>query len=1071
MLRKRILVISDSPILYSGLGRWCRELVLRLIPDHEVAIAGWHYDGRKHDYPVHIYPLEKLTTNTVRQLANIIEDFQPDIVLGLGDIDYFGDFVELKERFARSRAMSFMLYLTVDGNPLNPNWIPIAKTADKLFVCTEFAKKVLFSLDPSLKSEVVQLGYDPNVFGEANREQLRTANGFGLDKFIIVTNQQNTVRHNLNALIWAFADFLKEKPEADALLYMNTDIQDQAGPNLRYEARRAGIEDKIMFGKNNSVIAAIPDSEINGLYNLADVIVSPSCNEGFGLPILEAMSAGVIPIGTNYSSLVELCEKTGLLVPVGAFLTTNVGIRQAIISHSGLVKALGVAYDEFKEHKDTWTNRRQNCKDFAIRYTWSRTAKKIKDAIVKRESYPLALEQVSTGKIGIMTTWNEQCGIAGHVKKYVESLKSDKVVFACSIRSKLTIEVPDEDYVRRCWHRNFNDYTFLIEEIKKAGISVLHVHHEFSFYENVANFHKFLQEVKSLGIKTIITYHTVLNLNNLLVTHANVCDKVSVCFNDEVECLKDYDLEHVSNPIEWVENVDKETARAKLGLTSKHIYLSSGFWQEHKGYLQNVQILPELIKVFPDILFIIVGSHTPGHPYWEATNELIDRLKLRDHVLIVDKYVLKEELYDYLHAADVLVYNYFVKFQSASAAALTGLSAHRPVITTDSPMFSYIKNEAIKTKMGDLQRLSRAIKELFEDTAYAEILVNRADKLLKNITPEKIAEKYESIYAELKPIEIPLAVNPDILIGAPTYNDYDRIDKLLTSIEENTDTEGKTYQLVIVDDGSDNLRKLAGLRRVCRKHNVPLIEHEVNKGIPSAWNTLTNFDKTSKYVVLFNDDIQVRKDWLKAGLFMLDNNENIGGVGWPLIQINKDTGKPNDKYGLPDEATDIGVVGAAVGCSFMFLRSVYDKTLGFWEDLVSFYEEIDMGFQMKDKGYESVMLPYPALEHWGSQTFGSNQMLAVRDIDESLLSKSEYIKVLNHYKTNLAIDPANHQNLLLNNKAYRMDYARVLFSKRWKTQDMFINPQAEVHNRLFKDRPKRLIKWLNKELQVTEKDV
>ncbi|MFA5036683.1 MAG: glycosyltransferase [Candidatus Izemoplasmatales bacterium] len=1072
MSRKRILVVSDSPTLYSGLGRWCREVSARLAPDHDVAVAGWHYQGQRHEYPFHIYPLEKQSCifpsqQSINQLNSIIEDFQPDYILGLGDLDYFSDFPEMKRYFSKARAPEIILYLTVDGLPLFPGWAPIALCADKVFSCTEFGKKVLKSLDSRIDAEVLPLGYNPDVFGiSGTRKQLREMNNFSDNKFVIIANQQNTPRHNLNALVWAYADFLKERPNAESYLYINTDPQDPAGPNLLVEAKRAGIEKKISFGFNRSVLKAVGDNEVNGLYNMAEVIVLASCNEGFGLPALEAMSAGTIPIVTNYSSLTELASKTGILVPPSGFMTTNFGIRQAIISHDGLVKALTIAYDEFANKRDDFNKRRLTCIEFARNFTWSKVTKRLNDYFIER------LPTVSfgkTGNIGVMTSWNEQCGIAEHNKKYVDKLPN-KTVFACSKRSPLNEEVQDEDYVVRCWTRDFNDYNTLLEAIKKKEIAILHIHHEFSFYENQVMFKSFLKELRKLGIKTILTMHTVLNINNLLAQFSGLVDKVTVCFNDEVDFLKEVDLEHVNNAIEWVDPRDKELVRNKLNITSKHVIVSSGFWQIHKGYYQVIQTMPELLKDFPDLLYIIVGGHAEGLPYMKKVNSLIEELNLKDHVLIIDKYVPREELYDWLSAGDVLVYNYDIKFQSSSAAVLTGLSSHRPVVTSDSPMFSMLRNEAIKIPTNDLGKLRRAIKELFEDTGYGDILVSRADRLLKNLTPEKIAEKYGVLYKELEPAYTFGIDSPEVLIGVPTYNNYERVDTLLTSIKENTE-EGK-YQLVCVDDGSSNMRMLAGLRRVCKKHNVPLVEHPVNKGIPSAWNTLTKFNEKSKYVVLFNDDIKViDKSWLKNTIYFLENNTNIGMVGYPLIQIDKTTGKPNVQYALPDNSVDIGVVGAAVGCCFAFTREAYNKTLGFWEDLVSFYEEIDFGFQLKALGYESIMLPCPSMEHWGSQTFGSNQNLAVRDIDDRLVTKLEYLNVLQTYQKNLAIDMQYHVNLLNAGKAYRMDFARVLFSKRWMTQDKFINPQVEVHNRLFNGRKPRVFKWINKDGAVTEKEL
>lgn len=57
-----------------------------------------------------------------------------------------------------------------------------------------------------------------------------------------------------------------------------------------------------------------PQHLLPALYNLATALVLPSFYEGFGLPALEAMACGTLPIVSNVSSLPEVVGEVGLQV-------------------------------------------------------------------------------------------------------------------------------------------------------------------------------------------------------------------------------------------------------------------------------------------------------------------------------------------------------------------------------------------------------------------------------------------------------------------------------------------------------------------------------------------------------------------------------------------------------------------------------------------------------------------------------------------------------------------------------------------------------------------------------------
>ena len=78
-------------------------------------------------------------------------------------------------------------------------------------------------------------------------------------------------------------------------------------------AEQLGVRDRMTF------VGRLPVDELARLYNEAEVLVSPSVYEGFGLPAAEANACGVPVIATTAGAFPEVISngETGILVPPG----------------------------------------------------------------------------------------------------------------------------------------------------------------------------------------------------------------------------------------------------------------------------------------------------------------------------------------------------------------------------------------------------------------------------------------------------------------------------------------------------------------------------------------------------------------------------------------------------------------------------------------------------------------------------------------------------------------------------------------------------------------------------------
>ncbi len=154
-------------------------------------------------------------------------------------------------------------------------------------------------------SSAVDGQFAPRQIEEPARAQLLRK--CGIDRPFVMFTGSFDARKNHVRLVKAFARVLPTLARPCQLVIVGKGLPRQVA-RLKAIARFHGLaEGDLVF------VGHVTDAELVALYNLSTLFVFPSLREGFGLPVLEAMSCGIPTIGANRTSVPEVIARADAL--------------------------------------------------------------------------------------------------------------------------------------------------------------------------------------------------------------------------------------------------------------------------------------------------------------------------------------------------------------------------------------------------------------------------------------------------------------------------------------------------------------------------------------------------------------------------------------------------------------------------------------------------------------------------------------------------------------------------------------------------------------------------------------
>lgn len=280
-------------------------------------------------------------------------------------------------------------YVPIEGTDLTPSWRmiwkhfhPVAMTAfGQGQLETLLSKPVpMIPHGASDRFHPVSFAEPGSYKGKVISSKDAAKDAFGLrGKTVVLRVDRHIPRKNYGAFFRVMRPILAEHPEVVCVIHAAP--RDEQGNLHDLIAREPGavctIPDSIigwghpqylLTGATDTYVG-LSDADLNVLYNAADLLVSTTMAEGFGLTQAEAMACGVPVIVTDYAASTEVVGPGGILVPPQGYLTNVYAHEWALVDEPAMTRAVRQLIDKPALRRELGRAGRKH----VAQYTWTRT--------------------------------------------------------------------------------------------------------------------------------------------------------------------------------------------------------------------------------------------------------------------------------------------------------------------------------------------------------------------------------------------------------------------------------------------------------------------------------------------------------------------------------------------------------------------------------------------------------------------------------------------------------------------------------------------------------------------------
>lgn len=486
----------------------------------------------------------------------------------------------------------------------------------------------------------------------------------------------------------------------------------------------------------------------------SECFINLSVYEGFGLSVLEAISAGVPVVASNKSSYPEVLGKSAVLID-----PKNIDLISEKIKH--------VLQDKVLRSRLSKAGQLQ-----ANKYSWDNTVRLtmegINDLLVRNPKLNLTY---------IITSFYPDLGGAetncySLAKRVAKNGHNVTVLTANNYKNTLPKE-ENIDGIRvvrsHRWNKQYylGFYPSLLKQLLFIKTDIIHVHGIGFFWQDL-----FLIITKLFRRKIIFinTPHGPFMAHGNYSLFAILLKKVYVAKQrlflnklyswiiqvnpEQYKWLVSYGIKkskikYFPNGISSEELVPIKTTKAldENNLKRKFIITYTGRFEEYKGIQQVISILPKLKKIKPSVRFVVMGR---GGSYLDNLRTLAKNLEVEQFVIFLinpsDK--VRDEI---LTGSKIFIMP--SRWEAFGISILEAMSKKCAIISTKTEGGSFLVKDGengFTFKFDDKKTLLKSIEILMKDSKLLMNFQKKNYEVAKNYQWDKISEDYQDFLFNLK---------------------------------------------------------------------------------------------------------------------------------------------------------------------------------------------------------------------------------------------------------------------------------------------------------------------------------
>lgn len=197
--------------------------------------------------------------------------------------------------------------------------------------------------------------------------------------------------------------------------------------------------------------------------------------------------------------------------------------------------------------------------------------------------------------------------------------------------------------------------------------------------------------------------------------------------------------------------------KEKLELEDHLVLSTFGLLSRGKGIEYVLHALPEVIKKYPSILYLILGETHPvirrqeGEKYRVELARLITKLDLQEHVRFYDQYFGLPDLFEFLKATDIYVSTSTNPNQAVSGTLSYALGTGRAVVSTQFAQAKELVNEANGrlVPIKDSPAITSALLDLLNDQKRLVKMHHNAYQSTRSMLWNKVASDYLALLGRM----------------------------------------------------------------------------------------------------------------------------------------------------------------------------------------------------------------------------------------------------------------------------------------------------------------------------------